>query len=157
MSQEECSLLRRCEYFCLSAQHFFPISYYVDPDPFSEYESGSTKLLKTDPIWIRIDCTVLKIKLWTSNLFSSGSHAAPQWAPAGVSRLREILPQQEISPPVRRPSDLHFYSWQLSCVLPRWNVIFFFAHLQHNKLVPGNTFTCLNQLKRIAALSYIIR
>ena len=29
----------------------------VDPDPYWDYESGFTKLLKTDPIWLRIHNT----------------------------------------------------------------------------------------------------
>ena len=32
----------------------FPVFNWVGPDPHSEYGSGSTKLLNTDPTWIRI-------------------------------------------------------------------------------------------------------
>ena len=38
-------------------QYFLHIIVCVDPNPYSEYGSGSTKLLNMDPIWIRIHNT----------------------------------------------------------------------------------------------------
>ena len=35
----------------------YPIFTCVDPDPYSDYGSGSTKLLNTTSIWIRIHNT----------------------------------------------------------------------------------------------------
>ena len=40
----------------LNFQSFFVCG--SDPDSYSEFRSGSTKALKTDPIWIWIDITV---------------------------------------------------------------------------------------------------
>ena len=45
--------------YSLNAEFKFPIFFCgSDPDSYSEYRSGSTKALKTDPIWIWIDITV---------------------------------------------------------------------------------------------------
>ena len=45
-----------------SILHHLPLSYTLftclDPDPYSEYGSESTKVPNTDPIWIRIHDTV---------------------------------------------------------------------------------------------------
>ena len=52
--------------FVLNVQilHLLPLIYPIftclDPNPYLEYESGSTKLLNMDPIWIRIcNCCML--------------------------------------------------------------------------------------------------
>ena len=48
--------------FCLKSAPFafiYPIFTSVDLDPYSEYGSGSTQLLNTDPVWIRGSTTLL--------------------------------------------------------------------------------------------------
>ena len=44
---------------------------WMNPDPYLEYGSWSTKLLNTDPIWIRIHNTVFKnIQLFRTVLYA---------------------------------------------------------------------------------------
>ena len=63
---ESFSCVSECQWmvnFLSSILHLLPLNYpiftCVDLDPYSEYRSGYTKLLNTDPIWIRIRNTDL--------------------------------------------------------------------------------------------------
>ena len=64
--------------FCLKSAPFafiYAIFTSVDLDPYSEYGSGSTKLLNTDPIWIRIQNTGFNYKI--CNLYSTRLQVFP--------------------------------------------------------------------------------
>ena len=55
---------------------FYPIFTCVDPNPYWEYVSGSTKLLNTDPIRIRIHNTATRYCRYTVTLSSSVCRAS---------------------------------------------------------------------------------